>query len=114
VFKLARLGCAKLTPERTYSSVVSSNRMTGAKGAFLGVLKTTSLIVAPRDDLSSKFVMSRDTREALLREVKPSDFNLRVKSLLSGGEQRCSHRGTFRGSAEIQGVEGVERCGSPN
>jgi len=68
------------SPLTSSAYLLNGGHPTGAKGASLGVPKTTSFIVAPRDDSSGKFVTSR---EALLRVMKLSDFNLKVKILSS-------------------------------
>jgi len=43
--------------------------------------KTTNLLVLPKD--SVKFSNSRDTRKVFQRALKPSDYNLKVKSISS-------------------------------
>lgn len=53
------------------------------RGSALEIPKTTNLLIVPRDEKAEKFCMSKDTREALVKAVKPSDFDLRVKKISS-------------------------------
>ncbi|XP_011685781.1 PREDICTED: uncharacterized protein LOC105448737 [Wasmannia auropunctata] len=45
--------------------------------------KLTSLIVTPREDASQRFTTSDETKMALQRAIKPSDYNLKVKRVTS-------------------------------
>lgn len=62
-----------------YASVADSGCAAG--GLSSGVSRTTNIIVVPNDNSVVTLVSSKDTREALQKAIKPSDFNWRVKSL---------------------------------
>lgn len=70
---------------RTFASVVGAGgpRVHVARGPSFEVPRTTNLLIVPMDDKSEKLCNSKDTRDALVSAVKPSDFDLRVKRISS-------------------------------
>lgn len=78
-------GCDFPGALRSYASVAGScaERVNVAQGPSLEVTKTTNLLIVPRDDKVNTFGTSKDTREALIKAIKSSDFDLRVKRISS-------------------------------
>jgi len=67
----------------SYASVASAgtSKVRVARGPTLDIPKTTNLLILPKDNV--KFSNSRDTKEVFQRALKPSDYNLKVKSISS-------------------------------
>lgn len=76
-------GDESLNAPRSYASVVrpERSRVRVARGPDLEIPKTTDFLILPCDNNREKYGTSRDTKEALVRAVKPSDFDLRVKRI---------------------------------
>ncbi|XP_071651374.1 uncharacterized protein [Temnothorax longispinosus] len=68
----------------SYASVVETgqSRVRMMRGPTLDVPKTTNLIITPEEE-SAGLASSRDTRIAVQRILKPSDYNLKVKRISS-------------------------------
>jgi len=65
----------------SYASVASagSAKVRVARGPTLDIPKTTNLLILPKDGV--KFSNSRDTRDVFQKTLKPSDYDLKVKSI---------------------------------
>jgi len=69
---------------QSYASIVRSSQSTirVSRGSTLDIQKTKYLIVTPKDE-SIGLTSSREIRDVLEKTLKPSDFNLKVRKILS-------------------------------
>jgi len=65
----------------SYASIASAgnSKVRVTRSPTLDIHKTTNLLILPKDNV--KFSTSRDTRVVFQRVLKPSDYNLKVKSI---------------------------------
>ena len=68
---------------RSYASAVgaAASKVQVARGSSFEIPRTTNFLVVPKDENATNFSTSSDTREALIKAVRPSDFDLKVRKI---------------------------------
>ncbi|XP_077270204.1 uncharacterized protein LOC143901648 [Temnothorax americanus] len=78
-------GTSSTSPSPSYAAVAASerSRLRVTRGSSIEVPRTTSFIVTPVESSLARYKLSKKTRVALQKVIKPSEYNLKVNRISS-------------------------------